>query len=154
MSRPLNYTTKIPVLQTVGECSTILADAGAAAVAIEYEDRRPVGLSFRLDTPHGPRNFRLPVDVAAMALVLRRTDFSSLKASTVKVAAYQTEDHAARVAWRVCRDWLEANLALIAARMATLDEVMLPYLRDDDGRTLYQRYKLSEQSATELEAAR
>jgi hypothetical protein len=129
----------------------MLADAGAAAVGIEYEDRRPVGLSFRLDTPAGRRDFTLPVDIGAMHAVLRRTDFSSLKASTLKVASYQTEDHAARVAWRVCKDWLEANLALIAARMATLDQVMLPYLHMDDGHTLYEAIKLREGLA-ELEA--
>jgi hypothetical protein len=36
--------------------------------------------------------------------------------------------HASKVAWRVIKDWLAAQIALIESEMATLDEVMLPYL--------------------------
>jgi hypothetical protein len=47
-----------------------------------------------------------------------------------------------------CRDWLEAQLALIAARMATIQEVMLPYLHvGDRGLTLWEEYRQSEQAA-------
>lgn len=152
-ARPLNYTTKIPAAQTVGECQSILAAAGAAAVAVEYVDRKPAGLSFRLDTPHGRRNFTLPVNVDGIQNVLlnaeRDGQFASLKKGS---AAFTSRDHAANVAWRVVKDWLEANLALIAAQMATLDEVMLPYLHVDDERTLYQAYRERE-SALALEAA-
>ncbi len=69
-NRPLNFTTKIPAVQTVGECQATLAKAGASSVAVHYQDGAPAGLSFRLATPHGDRNFTLPVDVAAMHAVL------------------------------------------------------------------------------------
>ncbi len=149
--RPLNYTTKIPAAQTVGECQQILARAGASSVAGHYNDGDPVGLSFRLTTPHGARAFTLPVDVDAMRNALIRAQaagqFASLKKSA---SAWTNRDHAANVAWRVVKDWLEANLALIAAQMATLSEVMLPYLHvDDDGRTLWQAYQAREQAAIE-----
>ncbi|MDE3077781.1 MAG: hypothetical protein KGJ86_20360, partial [Chloroflexota bacterium] len=68
--RPLNYTTTIPVHQTAAECQVILAAAGASTVSVEFEDGQPSGLSFTLKTPHGPRHFTLPVDVAAMQAVL------------------------------------------------------------------------------------
>jgi hypothetical protein len=54
-----------------------------------------------------------------------------------ELARYQTREHAADVAWRVVLNWLEAQLALIAADMAKLDQVMLPYLAVDGG-TLYE----------------
>jgi hypothetical protein len=146
--RPLNYTTTIPVTQTAGECQAVLAAAGASSVAVHYEDGLPSGLSFSLRTPHGPRNFTLPVDVPAMQAVLakaeRNGDFASLKKAAGK---FTTREHAANVAWRVVKDWLEANLALIAAQMATLNEVMLPYLHVDDSRTLWQAYQEREQAA-------
>lgn len=152
-SRPLNYTTTIPVTQSVVECQSILAAAGAVSVAVHYEDGQPAGLSFQLRTPHGPRNFTLPVDVPAMQAVLvkARKDgaFASLHASYAKQQAYLTREHAGRVAWRVVKDWLEANLALIAAQMATLTEVMLPYLHVDEDRTLWQAYQAREQAALE-----
>lgn len=147
--RPLNYTTTIPVHQTVSECQSILAKAGASSAAVHFEDGQPAGLSFSLKTPHGVRAFTLPVDVAAMQAVLRKTDFSSLKSSRARLDQLTSREHAAKVAWRVVKDWLEANLALIAAQMATIDEVMLPYLHVDGDRTLWQAYQDSEQAALE-----
>ena len=148
--RPLNYTTTIPAERTVGECQQILGKSGAHAVAVHYEEGEPVGLSFRLDTPHGRRDFTLPVNIAGMLVVLRKTDFSTLHQSRRQRDAYQERQHAANVAWRVTKDWLEANLALIAAGMATLDEAMLPYLVVGEHRTLYQAYQERE-SALALE---
>lgn len=49
----------------------------------------------------------------------------------------------------MCKDWLEANLALIDAQMATLTEVMLPYLVVDADRTLWEAYREREQAAIE-----
>lgn len=147
--RPLNYTTTIPVHQTVSECQSILAAAGASSAAVHFEDGQPAGFSFSLKTPHGIRAFTLPVNVPAMRAVLLKTDFSSLKASRSKLDQLVSREHAAMVAWRVVKDWLEANLALIAAKMATIDEVMLPYLMVDDDRTLFQAYRDREQAALE-----
>ena len=149
--RPLNYTTTIPVHQTMAECQSILAAAGASTVSVEFDDGQPAGLSFTLKTPHGPRHFTLPVDVAAMQAVLvkagREGQFASLKKASAK---WTGREHAANVAWRVVKDWLEANLALIAAKMATIDEVMLPWLHIQIGgeeKTLFEHYKAQEQAA-------
>jgi hypothetical protein len=147
--RPLNYTSTVPVHQTVAECQSILAAAKADSVAVHYDDGQPAGLSFTLRTAHGIRAFTLPVNVAAMQAVLRKADFSSLKASRAKLDQYASREHATRVAWRVCKDWLEANLALIAAQMATIDTVMLPFLHVDGDRTLWQAYRDREQAAIE-----
>lgn len=148
--RPLNYTTKIEAARTVGECQQILAQAGASAVAVEYDSGRPVGLSFRLDTPHGRRNFTLPVNVDGMQRVLAKEAAAGLRIHTAGVRV-ESREHAARVAWRVVKDWLEANLALIAAGMASLDETMLPYLHVAPEKTLYAAYRERE-AALELTA--
>lgn len=154
-TRPLNYTTKIPAAQTIGECQALLAAAGASAVAVEYDSGAATGLAFRLDTPHGKRNFDLPVRVGEMHAVLQKAKregaFASVHVSRAVMDRYMTREHAAAVAWRVVRDWLEATLALIAAGMAGLDETMLPYLRMNDDQTLYQAYQAREQ-ALELAA--
>jgi hypothetical protein len=141
-ARPLNYTTTISVTQTVGECQAILAAAGAASVAVHYEGGQPSGLSFTLKTPHGTRAFTLPVDLEAMRRVLAKAEDDGIfAASKKKAGAYSGREHAARVAWRVAKDWLEACLALIAAQMTTIDTVMLPFLVVDGDRTLYQAYQ-------------
>jgi hypothetical protein len=128
----------------------MLADAGAASVAVHYENREPAGLSFRLDTPHGPRAFDLPVNVGgAHAVIMAMLRDNPPKLTRPALAKLATRKHAADVAWRVARDWLEAQLALVAAGMATVTEVMLPYLLVDGERTLWRAYRAREQAAIE-----
>jgi hypothetical protein len=149
-ARPLNYTTSIPVAQTAGECQAILAAAGAASVAVHYEDGQQSGMSFTLKTPHGIRAFTLPVDIDAMRRVLTKAERDGqFAAAKRRAGAYSSREHAARVAWRVVKDWLEATLALIAAQMTTIETVMLPYLHVDGDRTLWEAYRDREQAALE-----
>jgi hypothetical protein len=125
----LNYTTAVPVARTTGEMQEILGKAGADAVAVMYQGGKPVGMSFSLDTPSGQRSFTLPVDVPAVQKLL-----TSQKRGNKRVDDRPAQ--AERVAWRIVKDWLAAQLALIDAQMASLDEVMLPYLVTAPNRTL------------------
>jgi len=43
------------------------------------------------------------------------------------------------VAWRVVKDWIEAQLALLETKMVTLPQLFLPYAVTADGSTLYER---------------
>lgn len=49
-------------------------------------------------------------------------------------------DQAERTGWRNLRDWVLAQMAIIEAGMASVDEVFLPYLTDGHGNTLYTLY--------------
>lgn len=134
---PLNYTTTITARRTIGECQDMLGETGAAAVAVLYEKREPSGLSFRLATASGSQDFALPVNIDGIAHLLCNATYpASVKGKDLD--RYVTREHAVRVGWRVVRDWLEAQLAFVAAEMVTLDEVMLPYLQVGDGVTLYR----------------
>lgn len=124
----LNYSTTVPAVKTVGEIQAMLGRAGAATVATTYEGGQPSGVTFVLDTPVGRSGYVLPVKVAAVHVVLRKTAGRS---------AQKTEAHAERVAWRIAKDWLEAQLALVEAGLAALDEVMLPYQITTSGQTVY-----------------
>lgn len=138
-SHLLNYTTSLAAKRTASECVELLAEAGADAVACQYAERQPVGLSFRLTTPEGPRDFTLPVNVDGVhRMLVKANKAGEFRKDGYRVSAYDTREHAANVAWRVVRDWVEAQLAIIAAEMATLDEVMLPYLQIAPGLTLWE----------------
>ena len=137
----LNYTTQIAPTKTIGEVQALLAKHGASRIATDYTDGQPCGLTFALTTAHGLRLFTLPVDVDAMHRLLR----SELRAGRLKNnksrAVMESREQAERVAWRVIKDWLAAQLALVQTEMAALDQVMLPYLHaDNSGRTLYAAY--------------
>ena len=143
----LNYTTTIEATKTVAEMQRMLGEHGAEAVVVNYRDRQPVGLSFRLETPHGMRAYALPVHsdqvLATLRDQARRRVGELAKPSVARRAC--TPEQAHRVAWRVLRDWLTVQLAFIQTRMVTVDQVMLPYLIVD-GVTLYDRYVEHEQS--------
>jgi hypothetical protein len=140
--KQLNYTTKIPARRTVQECMTLLADAGADAVAAQYREKQPVGLSFQLETPlAGVQTFAMPVNVDGVQRRLAAANAQGqLRSDGHSNKSFLTREHALNVAWRVIRDWLEAQLAIIAAELVSLDEVMLPYLQVAPSKTLYQAY--------------
>lgn len=135
----LNYTTVVAVSKTAGEMSALLSKHGATRVTVTYVEGRHVGLEFTLVTPHGDREFVLPIDVDAVLRLFQQ----QVRARKIQ-RRYANVAQAERTAWRVAKTWLEAQLALIEAQMASIDEVMLPYLVVDQGpirKTLYNRYR-------------
>lgn len=135
----LNYSSTVASSKTAAEMSQMLSKHGASRVTVMFEDGQHVGLEFTLPTPHGAREFALPIDVAAVLRLLEKQS----RGGTIR-KGYSNIEQAERTAWRVAKDWLAAQLAIIEAQMATLDEVMLPYLIVEPGltrKTLYARYR-------------
>lgn len=133
MSPLLNYSTTVSADKTVAEMQRLLAKAGAKQVMAEYDDGRPTGLTFTIETPRGLAAFTLPVRTERVLAVISRH-------GSVIPGRYQTHAQAERIAWRIGKDWLEAQLAIVETEMVTLDQVMLPYMRSRDGSTLYELY--------------
>ncbi len=127
----LNYTTRISTEKTAAEIQRKLALAKAQAVLSEYDDDAVmISMSFRIMTPHGIVFFRLPANTQGV--------FRALKADNKVPKRLKTNEQAARVAWRILKDWIEAQLAIVDAEMAELTEVFLPYAQDQNGQTVYQ----------------
>jgi len=54
--------------------------------------------------------------------------------------ASKNEEQALRTSWRIIKDWIEAQLAIVDAELAPMQEVFLQYLViNDSGETLSQR---------------
>lgn len=128
----LNYTTQIAVEKTAGEIQKKLAQAGAKAVMTEFDDEGVLSfMSFQLDTVHGRLSFRLPANIDGV--------FNSLTNSRVE-RRYRSREQAARVSWRIVKDWIEAQIALVEAEQAAMAEVFLPYMQDPaTGQTVYEK---------------
>lgn len=137
----LNYTTSIDADKTAGEVSKILARAKVSSTSIHYDGNgAPSGISFTLTTAHGAREFQLPVNVEGVYQILKNDRSISPR--------LRERDQALRVAWRIAKDWVEAQMAIVAAGMVKIDEVMLPYLVvGDDRKTLYASYTERESAA-------
>lgn len=140
---PLNYTTEVSAERSAAECMAMLGQFGAKRSGLAYgKAREPIGLSFVLATRWGDRGYELPVDPEGTRRMLAR----AYQEKRGNVQRRHTEpDQALRVAWRVIKDWLEANLALIEAGLRDADQVLLPYMLVDHGTTMFDAY--NEQNA-------
>jgi len=134
MSALLNYSTKIPYQRTMAEIEALLMVHGASEIYKKVDDEGYVSaLLFRLRTPDGNLPIRLPIDVNATLEVLKK---QYLNREVDK--RFATKDHARKVAWRIIKDWLQAQVWLVETQMAKMEEILLPYLMVDKDRTLYQ----------------
>ena len=131
----LNYTSKTPAHQSIAEISRMLAKAGAKQIMHDYDDTgNIVALSFNLELEDQRIGFRLPSDWRPVQILL-----TEAKHKNPNMRPWQTtEDHARNVAWRIIKDWVEAQLAIIETRMVTTAQVFLPYAVTTNGQTLYE----------------
>ena len=126
----LNYTTKVNVYATLGEIQGILVKHGAKKIMQDYDEGgHIVALTFGIETPAGPRGIRLPANVDAVHAVLAK--------QKVKCDREQAE----RVAWRIVKDWVEAQMAILESEMVQMDQIFLPYMVNDKGQTLFDAYR-------------
>ena len=131
----MNYTTKVDVFATLGEIQGQLVKHGAKKIMQDYDDDGHItALSFLIDTPNGPRGVKLPANVDAVWNVLAKQ----------KVKC--DRDQAERVAWRIVKDWVAAQMAILESEMVQMDEIFLPYMLNDKGETLFQCYRQNQLS--------
>ena len=45
------------------------------------------------------------------------------------------------MAWRILKDWVEAQMAILESEMVQMDEIFLPYMVTNEGLTTYELYK-------------
>lgn len=123
-----NYSSGVEAIQSLAEIQVALAKGGATKIMTDYENGKPVGITFAINTSTGIHGFALPANVEGVAEAFRR--------QRVKVDRAQAE----RTAWRNIRDWVLAQMAFIESGAVQMDEVFLPYLSNGQ-KTLYQAYQ-------------
>jgi hypothetical protein len=134
----LNYTTQINAGKSAAEVQDILAKGGAKSVSIDYNDRgEPDALTFTIIYLEAPIHFRLPCNVDGV--------YKALCGAKGVPYSKQTKEQARRVAWRIIKDWVEAQLAIVQSRQAQLTEVFLPYVVAENGQTMFQAFTESKQ---------
>lgn len=133
-----NYTTTVDPLKTVGEIEIILAKHGVSRISKEYNGAGSVSalvFSVRLPGNESDIPFRLPINTTAVLEVLKAEN----KRGKLP-RSYVTLTQAERIGWRIMKDWIDSQLALVQIGMVTIQEVFLPYLYSyQAGRTLYQQ---------------
>lgn len=127
----LNYTTKIDAFKTISEIQQLLAKAGASAVLSDYDQNGfIVALSFKIRLNENELTFRLPTDWRPVLAVMEKDRNVPRRLCN--------QEQALRVAWRITKNWVEAQVAFIETMMVTTAQVFLPYAVTNDGKSLYE----------------
>lgn len=130
----LNYTTSIDPHKTVAEIQKLLASKGARGILLEYNEHGdPSAVAFQIETKGQQLRYKLPCRAQKVWEVLDR------QYRTGKIERrYTSMEHATRVGWRIIKDWIEAQLAIVEAGMVDMQEVFLPYQLVANDQTMYE----------------
>ncbi len=137
-----NYTSDVPVSQTLSKIESALIHCGVSGIAKEYAPNvvgKIVALTFiiRLDGLN-PVTVRVPVD-EGKALQCLWLDYANgekldaagsaiLYSSRKKKKRADFIEQAERTAWKLMQDWIEVQLSLIQMKQADFMQVFLPYV--------------------------
>lgn len=129
----LNYTTKIDCYKTITEIHKHLSAHGVSKIITDNnEDGFPIGLTFCLNMKEHNKMiaFSLPCNFKGV--------LNSMKSNRKVPRSLCNDQQAMRVGWRILKDWIEAQMAIVEAELATMTEVFLPYAVTNSGKTLYE----------------
>ena len=146
-----NYTSDVPVSQTIYRIEQVLIKCGASGITKEYLNTNgDIGsIKFTIETPSGPATINLPADTkkAVDALWLDYADGDKLNDKGDGFAYYSSRkkktrkdfvEQGARTAWKIMQDWVEVQMSMIQLKQAEPLQVFLPYVMCG-GETVYQR---------------
>ncbi len=128
----LNYTTKVPAEKTVALIMQKLVEFGVRNVSLDYDEKKNAsGIQFTFLLPDGkPLLFRLEENSPGVLKALNNAANVPQKLCTI--------EHARNVAWRIKKDFIEAQLALVEAGIASLPEMFIGDLVDKKGSRLIE----------------
>lgn len=129
----LNYSTGVSSEKTIAEIQKILVKHGAHKIVTDYKDGLPISVTFCLTINDNLTGFSLPANYSGV--------LKAMKADRKIENRFCNPEQAQRVAWRIIKDWVEAQMAIVQAQLADMAEVFLPYLITKSGSTLYNEVK-------------
>jgi hypothetical protein len=134
----LNYTTKIDSIKTIGEITQCLVAHGANKIVSDYDGQIPINVTFTITLNDTPIFYSLPANFTGVLKAMEKNK---------KVPRNLcTKEQAIRVSWRIIKDWVEAQMAIVEADLADMAEVFLPYAVTPSGNTLYHEIKNNKQN--------
>lgn len=133
-----NFTTQIKASKTVAEIQELLIGAGASSFYIKYRNSEISAVVFSITVYDQKHNFRLPVNPEGVLASMQRDGVQN---------SYCNIEQARRTAWRIIKDWIHSQIALIDSGQTTLAEVFFPHLVLDTNETVFkafanQKYKM------------
>ena len=118
----------MPINRIFNGIQKMLIKAGARQISFEYnDDGKAIGITFAVETPKGKLPIKLPVRI------------KKIKAVFDKEGVYYKDNmQPYRTGWKNIHDWIDAQLALLDTEMVKLEEVFLPYIIINNGKTCFE----------------
>lgn len=129
----LNYTTTIDSEKSIMEIQKCLVKHGAHKIVTDYSNGIPTSVTFCITIDGNIIGFSLPANYAGV--------LSAMKKDSKVPRSKCTEEQALRVSWRIIKDWVEAQMAIVECQLAEMTEVFLPYAITNTGSTLFVELK-------------
>ena len=135
-----NYTSSVPVTNSINYIEHRLSTAGASHIAKFYEGNRPVGMIFQISQNSIPLTFKLPAKSESVFNVLYNA-VKRPRPSTKETIRMQSD----RTAWKILSDWVDIQVTMIQLEQAEFAEVFLPYFYDQKlNKTLFEKVAANE----------
>ena len=131
-----NYTTSISVEKTIMEIEKILAKFGACNIYKMYnKEANPIGLAFEVIINDNPMGFKLPMREGKVLEVFKK----AVHNGEIPKRYWNDIEQARRTGWRILKDWVDSQIALMEIELVKIHEVFLPYMYDrKTGKTLFE----------------
>lgn len=131
-----NYTTTIDVQKTLGEITKILVKHGARQILQEYDQKgRVISLKFSIQIEGQDYFIKLPSNISKIFETLKKQ--RDKKEITGKIDM----DKAEKVAWRIIKDWIDAQMAILETQMVVMEEIFLPYIIANNNQTFFEAFR-------------
>lgn len=129
-----NYTSTVPVSESIRRIEIMLVEFGAQHIAKHYNGIAVAALIFSLPMPDGKGYIpvRLPVRADEVEKVLSAEVRRARRGTFEKI-----KDQAARTAWKLMTDWIHVQCSLITLGQVQPLEVFLPYVYDAKEKRTY-----------------
>jgi len=136
-----NYSSSIAINRIFTKLQKVLAEHGAKHIVFDYgDDGKIYGMTFVIETAGRKIPIKLPARVDKAASLLER----QYREGLIKSRKVLEPEQAYRVAWRNILDWVDAQMALLDIEMAKIEEIFLPYMADQTGKTFFELMEKSD----------
>ncbi|MBI1939155.1 MAG: hypothetical protein HYS25_13685 [Ignavibacteriales bacterium] len=133
-----NYTSSVPMLNSIVRIENRLAIAGATHISKSYQGGMPTGMIFQIPVNGIPIAFQLPAKVDKVYDYMIKQKRYSHKEEVKETTLQQAQ----MTAWKLLSDWIDIQVSLIVLDQVEAAEVFLPYAFDvRNQKTLFQFMK-------------
>lgn len=123
-----NTFARLPAGKYISDIQDALIKAGATGIQSMYDNGRIVSLGFILRIKGRDVVFNLPLGWKKVQQVLKNEN----------IGKWEDDDYAYRVSWAILRDWVEAQMAILATETVSMPQLFLPYAMSGNGETLFE----------------